>query len=200
MKKTIITIGAIIMGIGQALPADNVTTTTTTTANDNTNAVVTERTTIITLSEDHRMYRAPELDIDGFGAAAFRQSTIEHLSPETVHHQTRLGVGAGFNFFFLRMVGIGAHAYSFDTHHAFIDNLSGDLTLHFPILDSGFAPYMFAGGGHKWDRDEANFAEAGAGFEFRFHPNIGFFVDGRWTFVHRLDNYALGRAGLRFAF
>ena len=146
------------------------------------------------------MYRAPELDIDGFGVAAFNQQTLEHLSVNSVHHQTRLGLGAGVNFFFLRMVGIGAQAYSFDTRHSFIDNASGDLTVRFPILDTGFAPYVFGGGGHRWDREETNFAEAGGGFEFRFHPNIGVFIDGRYVLSHRTDDFGLGRAGFRFAF
>ena len=145
------------------------------------------------------MYRAPELDIDAFGVAAASQQTLSHITGERINHQTRLGAGAGVSFFALRMLGIGAEAYSFDTRHNFIDDLSGNLILRLPVLDTGFAPYIFGGGGHKFDRVEGNFAQGGGGLEFRFHPNFAFFVDGRFVFAHHVDDYGLGRAGFRFA-
>jgi len=104
------------------------------------------------------------------------------------------------NFFFLRMVGFGADAYSEDTRHCFIDKISANAILRFPVLDTGFAPYIFGGGGYAFDREPGRFGQAGGGLEFRFTQNIGIFIDARYIFAHNIDNYGLGRAGVRIAF
>jgi hypothetical protein len=169
----------------------NVTTTTTTT---------TRTRTELTLADTPEMYRAPELSLDGFGSMSIGQQTIAHPSGDRIRHDARFGAGAGINFFFLRMVGIGGDVYSEDTHHNFIDKVSGNLIVRFPVMDTGFAPYIFGGGGYAFDQVPGKFAQGGAGLEFRFTQNIGIFVDGRYVLAHKIDNYGLGRAGLRIAF
>jgi hypothetical protein len=155
---------------------------------------------VLTLADTPDIYRAPELSLDGFGSVSLGQQTLEHISGDRVRHRARLGAGAGLNFFFLRMLGIGADAYSEDTHGNFIDKASGNAILRFPVLETGFAPYIFGGAGYAFDREPGKFAQGGGGFEFRFCQNIGLFIDGRYIFAHRIDNYGLARAGLRIAF
>jgi hypothetical protein len=190
MKNTIILTSVLMLAVGQAVRAQE----------DTTNNVVTSRTTVITIADDGRLYRAPELSIDGFGSAAFSENTLEHLPHNHFHHNTRLGAGGGINFFFLRMVGIGADAYSEDTRGSFVDSASGNLILRLPILHTGLAPYIFGGGGHRFDPADSNFAQGGGGLEFRFLPNFGIFIDARYVFEHHLENYGLARAGFRIAF
>jgi hypothetical protein len=146
------------------------------------------------------LYRAPELSLDGFGSVSLGQQTLEHISGDRVRHRARLGAGAGVNFFFLRMLGVGGDAYTEDTRKNFIDKVSGNVIVRFPVLDTGFAPYIFGGGGYAFDRVPGKFADGGGGFEFRFTQNIGVFIDGRYIFAHHIDNYGVARAGLRIAF
>src|SRR5881227_2031611 len=69
-------------------------------------------------------YRANELSLDLFGSASIGQQTINHLSGDRISHDARLGAGAGLNYFFSRNIGFGAEAYTEDTRHNFIDNVS----------------------------------------------------------------------------
>ena len=146
------------------------------------------------------LYRAHEFSIDAFGSVSFGQQTIDHLSGNRLSHDGRLGAGAGLNYFFCRHVGVGADAYSEDTTHRFIDSSSGNLILRLPIGETGMAPYIFGGGGYQFDKVQQGFGQAGAGIEFRFARHLGVFVDARYVIVQHTDNYAVGRAGLRFSF
>src|SRR3954468_7273715 len=94
-------------------------------------------------------YRANEGSLDLFGAASIGQTTINHLSGDRISNDARLGAGAGLNYFFSRNIGIGAEAYTEDTRHNFIDNVSGSLIARFPLGQSGAAPYVFVGGGRQ---------------------------------------------------
>ena len=195
MKKVIVTALVSLAGAGIIMAQDattNVTTTTTTTT--------TTTHSQLTLADTSDLYRAPELSLDGFGSVSFRQQTIEHISGDRIHHDARLGAGAGANFFFLRMLGIGGDFYTEDTRRNFIDKVTGNAILRFPVADTGFAPYIYGGGGYAFDWVPGKFADGGGGFEFRFTQNIGIFIDGRYLFAHHIDNYAVGRAGLRIAF
>lgn len=152
-------------------------------------------------SHDSRdLYRSKELSLDVFGSASVGAYTIENPSGERIEENTRLGAGLGLNYFFTRNIGIGADAYSEDTTGSFIDSASASLLLRFPLGKSGFAPYAFGGGGRQFDFVEAWFAQAGAGMEYRFTPNIGAFVDARWVLPDETKYYGVGRLGLRFAF
>ena len=108
-------------------------------------------------------YRAHELSVDGFGAASLGEYTIDHLSGSKVRNNTRLGAGAGINYFITRNIGVGADAYSENTTGAFVDSVSANLILRLPLGQSGFAPYAYGGGGRQFDMVEAWFAQVGAG-------------------------------------
>jgi hypothetical protein len=149
---------------------------------------------------DIPFYRAQELSIDFFGSGSIGQQTIDHITGDKIEHNGRLGAGAGLNYFFCRYVGVGADAYTENTAHNFVDSASGNLIGRLPIGDSGVAPYIFGGAGYQFDEVDQKFAQCGAGIELRFAKHIGFFVDARYVFADKTENYGVGRAGLRFNF
>lgn len=103
------------------------------------------------------------------------------ISGDRLRRDGRLGIGVGLNHFFCRHLGIGGDVYAEDTKQHFIDSTSGNLIVRFLIGESGFAPYLFGGGGHQFDRAEQNFGQAGAGRECRLNHNLGFFVDAPYV-------------------
>jgi len=145
-------------------------------------------------------YRANELSLDLFGTASLGKSSIQNISGATVDEDTEFGVGAGLSYFFTRNIGVGAEAYSENTTGSFIDSASANLIARFPLGQSGFAPYVFGGGGRQFDQDELWFCQLGAGMEYRFNHQIGIFLDARWVLPEETDYYGVARLGLRFAF
>lgn len=145
-------------------------------------------------------YREQELSLDLFGSAAIGQSTFDHLSRSRISHDSRLGVGAGLNYFFTRNLGAGIEAGTESTGHYLVDRVSASFIARFPLGDSGFAPYALVGGGRQFDPTELWFAHGGGGIEYRFTPNVGIFTDARFVLTERTSNYGLFRLGMRFAF
>jgi hypothetical protein len=146
------------------------------------------------------LYPAGQLSLDAFGTVSEGKYTIEHVSDQRVRNNARGGVGAGVTYFITRYFGIGADGYSENTSGPFIDNLSGNLYLRVPLAQSGFAPYVYGGGGYQFDPAKVGFLQAGAGMEFRFNPNIGLFADARYVVPDRTKFYGVARAGLRLSF
>ena len=145
-------------------------------------------------------YRSSELSVDAFGTASLGKYTIDHPSNARVRRNTRLGVGAGINYFITRNIGIGAEAYSENTTGVFIDSASANLTLRLPLGQSGFAPYAFGGGGRHFDTVRTWFGQAGVGMEYRFTPHVGVFIDARGVVPNEARYYGVARFGVRFAF
>lgn len=145
-------------------------------------------------------YRANELSVDVFGTASVGQYTIENPSNARIRNNTQFGVGAGLNYYITKYVGIGADAYSENTTGAFIDSVSANLLVRLPLGNSGFAPYIYGGGGHQFDMVKAWFGQAGAGMEYRFCPRLGLFIDARWVLPNETKYYGVARFGVRFVF
>jgi hypothetical protein len=146
------------------------------------------------------LYHAQELSIDGFASGSLGQHYIDHVSGHVLRHDARLGAGVGVNYFFTRYLGVGGDIYSEDTKDHFIDSASGNLIARLPISDTPIAPYIFGGAGHQFDQVQQTFGQAGAGMEIRVAHHIGFFVDARYIFAERTEDYGLARAGLRLSF
>ena len=146
------------------------------------------------------LYQCHELSVDAFGTASLGQHTIEHLSGSRIRHNTELGAGVGLNYFFCRQLGIAADAYSENTSGPFIDSASINLIFRLPLGNSGFAPYLFGGGGYQFDLDHASFGQAGAGMEYRFNRQMGMFIDARGVLPEKTRGYGLARLGVRFIF
>jgi len=150
--------------------------------------------------KDAERYRANEFSADLFGTGSIGEYTITHPSGERVQENSKLGVGLGLNYFITRNIGLGADMYSENTSGPFIDSASGNVILRPPLGDSGCAPYIYGGGGHQFDMAKRWFAQLGAGFEYRFTPHIGAFIDARWVVPDQTKYYGVGRIGVRFAF
>ena len=146
------------------------------------------------------LYRANELSLDVFGTASLGKYSLDHISNDRVRHNTRLGAGLGLSYFITRNIGLGADVYSEDTKGVFVDSASANLLLRFPVGQSGFAPYALGGGGYQFDLNKVWFCQFGGGFEYRFNPNIGAFLDARWVFPEETKYYGVARVGVRFAF
>ncbi len=146
------------------------------------------------------LYRANEFSLDGFGSASLGKYSLDHISGQRIRENTRLGAGAGLDYFFTRYLGISADAYSENITGTFIDSASANLTIRLPLGNSGFAPYAFGGGGRQFDLAKLWFAQVGAGIEYRFSPNIGLFADGRWVLPDHTKYFGVARLGMRYTF
>jgi len=146
------------------------------------------------------LYRANELSMDVFGSGSLGEYTIDHPNSTRVRQNGRLGAGLGVNYFFTRNIGIGADAYSENTKGTFVDSASANLILRFPLNQTGFAPYVFGGGGYHFEEIRNEFAQAGGGMEYRFTRQIGIFIDARWVLPNQTSDYGVARLGMRFAF
>lgn len=145
-------------------------------------------------------FRGNELSFDVFGTAMVTKDVLDHWSGTRVADETRLGLGFGVNYFITRYIGVGADAWTENPQHAFVDYASGSAIIRLPIESLSMAPYVYGGGGYQWDLVEQSFAHAGAGVEFRLAKHAGIFLDGRYVFADKTQDYAVGRAGIRFVF
>ncbi|HEU6448515.1 MAG TPA: hypothetical protein VFV23_08770 [Verrucomicrobiae bacterium] len=148
-------------------------------------------------SDVNSFYRAHEISIDVFGMGSLGESDINHLTGDKVVHDGRVGAGGGVNLFFCKWVGVGGDVYTegWDRELA-----SGNLILRLPIPNTGLAPYVMGGGGYEWDDTNQGIGQIGGGLELRFMKHLGVFVDARYVFADRTDDFGVGRAGLRFNF
>jgi len=145
------------------------------------------------------IFHANETSLDAFGSISIGQQTINHISGQHVQKDGRLGAGLGLNYFLTRNIGIGADAYSENTAHSFVDDLSGSLIFRLPIDKAHLAPYAFGGGGYQFDPNEVWFGHVGVGLEVRLTHNLSLFADARYVMPEKIDNYGVGRAGLRIS-
>jgi hypothetical protein len=160
-----------------------------------------------------------ELSLDLFGSYINPEDGFVHLFDNNIHHGS-WGGGAGLNFFFTRMLGIGTD-FNVSDHQGYfynyggggfyngrhgntwaVDDWVGNIYVRFPLWNTGLAPYIYGGGGRgmypSWDWVYGG----GVGLEFRFTPGIGIFSDARflWSNESTLLNTVTIRAGLRIAF
>lgn len=165
-----------------------------------TNQVVQATSVTSTNQLDGDLFRANEMSVDIFGTLSYGQKVIDNPSLKRVNNNGHGGVGVGLNYFFTRILGVGADAYSENTRSTFVDNVSGNLILRLPIEAIHLAPYIYGGGGYQFEHIQRSFAQFGGGLDFRFTKSIGLFVDGRYVMTDGIPNFGLARAGVRFAF
>lgn len=145
------------------------------------------------------IYRNMELNIQAFGMGSINDHGRNPFNASEYGRHAQWGGGGALEFFFLRYVGVEGEAWSTSTHHSFVNDAGGNLVLRLPIGTSGFAPYIFGGGGHEWEPVETGYGDAGAGLEFRFTPWIGIFADARFVATVHANNYGMGRLGVTFS-
>jgi hypothetical protein len=151
-----------------------------------------------TYNPEGEKYFANEFSIDLFGSYKRGHNKFNDFFDQPEHGV--FGGGIGVNYFFTKMLGIGADTSMHDDGGKFIDNVAGNLILRFPIGTSCFAPYILGGAGYDFDPTSQWEAHAGVGVEFRLNPHTGIFTDGRYVWPDKTGDYSLIRAGLRFAF
>jgi hypothetical protein len=147
------------------------------------------------------LYRADELDVDFFGSYLNREGKFNELLNTDANHGT-WGGGVGLGYFFTRELGLGADVNFSDHPGRITDQATGNLLLRLPIGSSGFAPYIFGGGGRTFSPDWEWVYGVGVGVELRFSRQVGIFADGRflWSDVSSANDRGLVRAGVRVAF
>ena len=134
-----------------------------------------------------------------FGSYIAPERRIEDLFKTNIRHGD-WGGGVGLNYFFTREIGIGGDINMPANGGKLIDNAYGQLIARFPICDTGFAPYVFGGGGRQIEPSWQWEGHAGVGIEYRLNPGWGVFTDARYTWVKHTTDQILFRAGLRFVF
>jgi hypothetical protein len=150
---------------------------------------------------DRPLFSANELTLDISGSYVAQQRGIEHLFETNIkHNRGTWGGNVGVNYFITRNIGIGADANMSANGGSFVDAVLGDLTLRFPVGNSGFAPYVFGGGGRTTDVTWEWVGHAGLGVEYRFSRKIGLFADGRYIWPENSSDALLLRAGFRIVF
>ena len=150
------------------------------------------------------LYTAQELSLDLFGSYKNPEGEFHDLFNTSSDHGF-WGGGAGVNYFFTRQLGIGTDFNASDKPSGAggaIDYWVGNLYLRFPIGNSGFAPYIYGGGGRGISPIWHWIYGGGVGFEYRFNPTTGIFTDGRFLWSHESTalNQMVIRAGLRLVF
>jgi hypothetical protein len=163
-------------------------------------------------------FRDREWNIDLFGAYAWPARPYE--ADKYIGQDHAWGGGINANYMFSRYFGIGAEGYGLAAHDA-IFQASGNLIARYPIPGTHIAPYGYAGGGVIFNATRAKdlaeddrslhvirersdveaIGQVGAGFEFRFTPNVGMINDFSWNIINGdRNNFGMVRSGIRFAF
>src|ERR1043166_3605354 len=164
-------------------------------------------------------YTAQELSLDAFGSYVARERGIEHLFETSIKHRRGWwGGGVGINYFITQELGISGEVNMPSDGGKLVDDILGSLILRLPLEPSGFAPYIFGGGGRQiqgWttvvDPDTGDTVHpygthweweghAGVGLEYRLNPATGIFIDGRYLWTRHTDDKLLLRAGFRLVF
>ena len=145
------------------------------------------------------LYTAAELSFDAFGSYVAGERHLSKLFDTNIRHGT-WGGGVGLNYFFIRNLGISGDINIGDNGGKFVDQALGSLVARFPLDPSGFAPYIFGGGGRGFDPAWEWLGHAGVGIEYRFNPATGLFVDGRYIWADKTFDRLFLRAGLRLVF
>ncbi len=150
---------------------------------------------------DDRLYPDSEITFDLFGLFADDKRKFNDAF-DTTMRDGKWGAGIGVNYFFTRNIGIGADAFGIDNGDDLVDAVSASVILRLPIDVAHLAPYVFGGGGRQLEGSDTWTLHGGVGLELRMNRHTGIFVDGRyvWPEKDNRSDYALLRAGVRFAF
>jgi Outer membrane protein beta-barrel domain len=157
-------------------------------------------------------YRDQEWNFDLFGAYAF--TARPYQSDRYLRTDHAWGGGIDANFMFDHYFGVGVEGYGLAAEDA-VGQASGNLIFRYPIPQTRFAPYVYAGGGVIFDRgndlvdrddfqrhhDTRGMGQFGGGFEVRITPHIGLINDFSWNVLDGpRDDFGMVRSGIRFAF
>lgn len=156
------------------------------------------------MTYDHKnapLYSANELSLDLGASYSAGQRGLEHLFKTSIKgDRGQWGGDVGLNYFFTREIGLSADINMPDNGGNLVDAVLGNVIGRLPLGNSGFAPYLFGGGGRTTDRTWEWMGQAGLGLEFRFNKTIGLYSDGRYLWPQHSAEGLLLRAGIRIVF
>lgn len=165
-----------------------------------------------------QFYADREWNFDLFGLYAFTGNS--YRNDRYLNQDHAFGGGLDVNYMFNRYLGVGIEGYGLDARDV-IGQASGNLVFRYPIPNTRFAPYGYAGGGVVFNgsrvedlvsngqspasvrrnSDAEGMGQVGAGFEVRITPRLGLINDFSWNVVNGPDNnFGMLRSGVRFAF
>jgi hypothetical protein len=153
-------------------------------------------------------YTANELSLDLSGSYIAPEHHLGDLFKTNIRHG-RWGGDAGLNYFFTRNFGLSGDIQMSNDGGPFVDQALGNLVFRWPIDPSGFAPYIFGGGGRGFDNPFPNgeghnpwewLGDLGVGMEYRLNMVTGIFTDARYIWGDKTGDRILFRAGLRIVF
>ncbi len=169
-------------------------------------------------AQPEEFFRDREWNFDLFGLRA--DTFNEYRQDRYLGVDHAYGGGLDVNYMFTRYLGAGIEGYALDARDV-VGQVSGNLVFRYPVPNSRFAPYGYAGGGVLFngsrleesasngaspatvhDRsDPEGMGQFGVGFEVRITPHIGLINDFSYNLVEGPDNnYGMFRSGVRFAF
>ena len=108
------------------------------------------------------------------------------------------GPGVGASYFFTENWGAGADTYADAWNIPYLLNASA--IFKYPLRESRFAPYGFAGFGRQWDHGAQWMAHLGGGVEYSIRSDISAFADLRGVFPDKTKDFVVLRFGIRFYF
>jgi hypothetical protein len=150
------------------------------------------------------LYTSQEVSLDLFASYIHSEGNAGDLFETDIKHGGFWGGGAGVNYFFTPLFGLGAdfNISSKPDDIDLVDQVTGNVLFRLPIGSSGVAPYLIGSGGRSLSPHDNWVYGGGLGMEFRFNPTTGIFSDGRffWNDRSTADNRLLIRAGVRIAF
>lgn len=157
-----------------------------------------------TFTYDHKngpLFSANELSLDLGASYTAGERGIEHLFKTSIKApQGTWGGDVGLNYFITSVIGLGADINMPDNGGNLVDGVLGNLIVRLPLGESGFAPYLFGGGGRTTDRAWEWVGQAGLGLEFRLSHTLGLFADGRYIWPQHSSDALLLRTGIRIVF
>jgi len=133
------------------------------------------------------------LELGAFGSYIFSDNASLDGEP---------AAGLSLGYFFNEYFGIQG-SYSAIFASSTVHDTSGSLVLRYPIRDLCLAPYIYGGGGYAFDAPDQSTGHLGAGLDFRvfeFANCMGFFVDYRYTFADKTNNWQAISAGIKINF
>jgi len=154
-----------------------------------------------TYDQESPKYTAQELSMDLFGSYLNPEGKFTDLFKTNIRHGF-WGGGVGLNYFLTQNFGIGTDFNISSKSEDLVDYWVGNLYARLPLGNSGFAPYIFGGGGRSMSPIWQWTYGGGVGLEYRFNPTTGIFSDARFLWGHEGTQYnELGiRVGLRVIF
>ncbi|MEM7147109.1 MAG: hypothetical protein AAF591_18460, partial [Verrucomicrobiota bacterium] len=114
------------------------------------------------------------------------------------------GAGIGASTFYNQIFGLSVDAIWWKPTSRSAFAISGSVVARFPQKALPIAPYIYGGFGGLFSDELQDGATGhlGGGLDVRFNrlDCIGIFLDARYTWADKIDNYAVVSGGLRFAF